>query len=333
MEKVKEIHTERGKYKYLLTIKEINKFRYQNGELQKEEWYLINLGGKTKYCVQMKIPKKGDIANLLWLEAGKELGDCSIDEHEQKGERLVYLTKLAFSIAKKLNNHLEHIDLQDNAKFVCELPDGRKVTINSTDHDLAFYQLSYYEKRYGAYLIHEQQKKYYEEAKKGFSDPNKKEGDFDFRQNEIYEALMPLYIKSKTWKDFFDAINIRYKNRKCTAITPWIQKALAKIMGGVSSYSGLEWRIDIKNIPLIEYEEKDIQKGGGLRKTRKKIMVDKEPTVPELLEMDWASFFKNPHKSIGNRKNSNIVKIEREPSIFEIMNMDWASFFKKINNK
>jgi folate-dependent tRNA-U54 methylase TrmFO/GidA len=83
------------------------------------------------------------------------------------------------------------------------LPDKSKIAMSSTDHDIAFYQQSYYEKRYKAVIINDILRKKYKNDMEGFYDESKKPLDFDFKNNDIEEELLPIYKSSKTWKEFF----------------------------------------------------------------------------------------------------------------------------------
>ena len=124
---------------------------------------------------------------------------------------------------------------------------------------------------------------------KGFNEASKKPILFDFKSNEIKEELMPLYNSSVTWKEFFDAINKKYRNKKCTVVAIWIKSALLRILNN-RIYSGLEWKIDVNKITTIIYEERELVKSGGSTRKHKKYV--KEPYLPEILNMDWKRYFK-----------------------------------------
>jgi hypothetical protein len=200
------------------------------------------------------------------------------------------MVHLGITIAKEVNATLKSLELEDNASFKCILPDGQSIAMSSTDHDLAFYQKSYYEKRYTAILIDEFVKERYYNDLKGFTDVSKKPVIFDFKSNEIEKELLPLYNSSTTWKEFFDKINDKYDNKKCTVISVWLKTALRYIMNN-NIYSGLDWKIDITKIPTIRYEERVLLKTGGRRTLKHKKYVD-EPMLPEILDMDWKTYFK-----------------------------------------
>lgn len=256
---------------------------------KKEFGVILNIGGNHTFCIQIKVPYEGTIGKILWVQSGKK-NECSIDNEEQYGEKLIHMVGLGITIAKEYNTKLKYLELEDNASFKCVLPDGQKIAMNSTDHDIAFYQKSYYEKRYGAVLINSDFKKDYDEDIEAFSDKTKKPLLFDFKNNDIEKELMPLYTSSETWKDFFNKINDKYDKKKCTVVAVWLKSALLHIFKHHINYSGMEWKIDVKKIPTIVYEERELVKVGGSTRKNKKYV--KEPYLPEILDMDWKRYFK-----------------------------------------
>lgn len=297
------IVTEYGKYKLKVT-KDVETF-YSLKAITKEIGVVINLGGKdtnciqnkvlhsvfsnTENCMQIKVPYEGSLGNILWIQSGKE-NECSIDDKEQSGEKLIHMVHLGITIAKEINSNLKTLELKDSASFKCKLPNGRLIAMNSTEHDIAFYQQSYYEKRYKAELLNNTLQKNYKENIKNFDDPSKKPLEFNFENNDIEKELLPLYNSSTTWKEFFHKINDKYGKKKCTVVEVWIKSALLHILND-NIYSGQNWKIDVKDIPIIRYEERVLLKSGG-RRTRKMEKYIEEPTIPEILEMDWKTFFK-----------------------------------------
>ena len=279
------IGTQYGVYKLKVT-KDVQIF-YSINARQKEIGAIINLGGKDTNCIQINVPYEGTVGKLLRIQAGIK-NECSIDNKEQRGEKLIHMVELGITIAKEINANLETLELEDDASFDCKLPDGRTIAMSSTDHDIAFYQQSYYEKRYGAILINSELRKDYNKDIKKFEDPSRKPERFDFKNNDIEKELLPLYNSSKNWKEFFDKINEKYDKKKCTVVALWLKSALLHIFND-RIYSGMKWKIDIKNIPKITYEERVLLKSGG--RTRKKEKYIKRTMMPELLEMDWKGYF------------------------------------------
>ena len=93
---------------------------------------------------------------------------------------------------------------------------------------------------------------------------------------------------TQNWKDFFDAINIKYGNKKCTVVVVWIKSALRYVFND-RIYSGLDWKIDVNNIPKITYEERVLETTSG--GTRKKERYEKKSLLGKILEMDWKEYF------------------------------------------
>lgn len=282
MPKVIKVKTEKGIFR--LTLKQdLQLQRNIKGEYkEKKIGILINIGGEAKDCLQIRVPDNEEVGFLLWLESGI---NCSINGKETRGEKLVHMTNLGITIAKLASKKLKYLELLDNAKFPCTLPDGSKHDVNMTDHDLAFYQMSYYEKRYGAFLLNSQEQPFYEGSKRYFSDTLRKPPNFHFFNLEFSRELRPLYDQTKTWKEFFDKINNIYGVHKCEVIHPWIKNALQLIMGKL--YSGQKWIIDISKIHDIPYLASFMT--GGLRKFTRKQKKYTESVI-EIGNMDWKSF-------------------------------------------
>lgn len=280
------IKTKYGIYKLKVT-KDV-KTIYAMNATKKEVGIILNLGGKDTTCIQIKIPYEGSIGKILWVQAGKE-HECSIDAKEQRGETLIHMVQLGITIAKEINPSLQYLELEDSASFDCMLPENSKIAMNATDHDIAFYQQSYYEKRYGAILLNDSLNEEYNKDMKGFYDTSKKPPIFDFKSREIEDELLPFYNSSKNWKEFFDIINKKYGNKKCTVVVVWLKSALLHILNN-RIYSGQNWKIDVAKIPNIPYEERVLLKTiGGTRKTTKYV---KRSTLGDILTMDWKQYFR-----------------------------------------
>ena len=127
----------------------------------------------------------------------------------------------------------------------------------------------------------------YTKDMEGFYDTSKKPLHFDFKNNDIEEELLPLYISSENWKEFFDKINKKYGNKKCTVVVLWIKSALRYIFND-RIYSGLDWKIDVNKIPKIVYEERVLETTGGTRKKKKYV---KRSMLGRIFEMDWKKYF------------------------------------------
>jgi hypothetical protein len=264
---------------------------------------IITIGGVGKACVQVNVPYQGTNAHLMWIEAAF---GCALSDVEQRGDLLIQMTNAAIHIAKTYNPGLQMINLQDSSSFTCKLPNGSNAPINSTLHDLAFYQESYYEKRYKAILTDASQRDEYYKRKGGFLNAAKKPMRFIFGPPDLQEELEPLYLESSTWKEFFDTIRIRYDKEKCTVIAMWLVRAVADAMD--FNYSGQLWTIDFNNVDapdfeLVDYTEQNhatyekyglkkyLSRGGRTRKALRK----KESNWREMYEMDWKSYFEKEY--------------------------------------
>jgi hypothetical protein len=297
--RILRIQTEKGIYR--VTLKKDSQLeRNQRGEYkEKKAGAYILIGGRGKDCLQIRMPDEGNIGYLLWLESGL---NCSINGKETKGDNLMHMVNLGITIVKEGNPNIDFLELLDNAKISCTLPDGSKHDVNLTDHDLAFYQQSYYEKRYSAVLLNKEEQEKYKKSKAFFKDPMKKPPKFHVTNLDLSRELTPLYDEAATWEDFFNKIKEVYGGRKCEVIHPWIQSALQLIMSKL--YSGQIWTIDISKIPKIQYKASLIQ-GGARKFTRKQAKRTESPIL--IQKMDWRTFLEGMPK--GKKIQNNFVDI------------------------
>jgi len=228
---------------------------------------LISIGGKNT-CVFIKTSNNSTNAYLNNVKTSA--GGCEIDNKKIIGENTVIMVKLAFTIVKEVAPHIKTIELDDSSVFSCELDNGRSFGISIALYELAFHQATWYERHFDAKLITETANKAYLKAKEGFDKP--KPEKFDFLNNSLNQLLMPIYINTTTWKEFFAEI---YKiDKKCRIMFPWYIRAVASAMGGMAC-AGQTRIIDIYKSPneLVEYNE--VRMGEG--ETRK-FMEYGEPT-------------------------------------------------------
>ncbi len=259
--------------------------------------HIIRVGGKVPDCVFLKIPNNGIEGSFTRLES-KE--GCSLDPpYTVGGEKPIVMAKLAMTIAKEKNPNLQILKLQDSASFPCLLPDRKYYQVNSTDYDLFFYQQAYYEKRFGAILVNPVLRKLYQESKTNFVNLDKKPDTFDFFEPKLAEQLVPLYSKTKTWKEFADEVSTKWKDNKCTILYIWLKSALSVIFDSVS-FAGQDWQIHLGSEHYIPYKKIQGQSGGKYtRKTRKNmhIKIHQYPSPSEYLAMNWAI---KPNDKLGD---------------------------------
>jgi len=212
----------------------------------------ISLGGST-ICIT--ISSNG---NIGWFETTR--GGCEINNKEIK----VYFVNLAITIFHKYFPDIKYITLSDGSSYNCILPDGVKKRINLMYANLLFHGKTYYEEKYGATLLSDDDIPLLEKFKNNRKDSKYKPKTFNFENKSLNEILTPLYEKTDTWEDFFKLIQDKYNKRKCEVIYPWYKKTVFELIGtkSISEY----WKIDIHNINKIEY--KKIKEGGN--KTLKK---------------------------------------------------------------
>lgn len=223
----------------------------------------LSVGGKNT-CVFLTIPFDSEIAHLTNLKTKD--GGCEETNKKISGENTIGMVNLAFTKVREIAPHIKHIYLSDESDFPCTYKDGTVVGISMILYELIFHQESYYEKRFGAYLKNPILRELYKKAKEGFQ--KKLPRFFSFRNENVEKVLLPIYLKSTTWQDFFK--NIHSLPNICELLFPWYKYALSDIFEG-ESFERQAWLIDLENNPKLFQVDSTILKKmeGGGRKTRK----------------------------------------------------------------
>lgn len=162
----------------------------------------------------------------------------------------------------------------------------------------------------------------YKECIKAISRPEFKPDYFNFRNNQVEEILLPLYIESKTWADFFKLISKKYPRDKCALMYSWTEDVIGKIFresGGNRLYSGEKWVIDLKNIPKIHYYQIDdshVKLKGGSNEYNHQYDHYRWVNRNDVFEWDFNKTLKK-RKMTYTRKNKNSFrKTQRKEAMF-----------------
>lgn len=225
----------------------------------------LSVGGNTDKCVNLTIypsssPDSKKIV-LSWTEVIDK--SCTVNSQAVKGSKTIEMLNLGFTIAKEIAPYAEFATLNDMSYFNCDTPDG-KIKVSLPPYYIAFHNKIWYEDKFKAVMINEEDYKKYKTYIQNMYKENLMPETFNFGNTELNEILYPLYIASKTWKEFFNLIGKQYPNEKCVLMYPWINNAMNIIFEGNQLFVGYEWKINLSNIPKIHYYEVDkIFKQGG----------------------------------------------------------------------
>lgn len=233
---------------------------------QTRKGQLLSVGGKNT-CVFLNIPDSGDTVHLTNLKTKD--GDCELTGKKISGQDTIGMVNLAFTIIKKIAPNIKYIKLEDKSDFACEFDNGLIVGISMIVYEMLIHQESYYEKRFGAYLLNDTMRSLYEKSKSGFLD--KPPESFSFNNSDLEVIFRPIYNESKTWKEFFD--KIKNMPNLCQKLYPWYRTAIKHIFNNIS-FERQDWIIDLENSPKlfnVEFTEINGQYGGKRCKTRKQI--------------------------------------------------------------
>lgn len=265
----------------------------------------INIGSKTKQCVQINVParetNKTD-ALLIWVEADEE---CSLERYIQKGIAQ-HMIILGITLVRQINPNIKTISFDDTSSFKCKLPDNTEIKVPMKAFHIAFHGSTWYEYYFDAMLKKDHH--VYLESKKNMYNPYYKPKEFYFINDELQEELEPLYQNTSTWYEFFQLISKKYGNKKCGVIYPWISSAISMMLDG-NLYDNPKWYIDLEEnrkknkTPVISYDMIKMNKTeGGKRHTIKKRKARRFtasrthffPNIPQIQGWKYKSFLNQP---------------------------------------
>jgi len=292
------VRTKNGKFHMKITaVTDRNK--------TKAESFNINLGSKTRQCVQFTVPLKhtgNTDAKLIWIEAHEE---CSLERYIEKGIAQ-HMILLGITIVRHINSAIKTIFFDDTSSFMCTLPNGNEQKVPMKPFHIAFHGATWYEYYFDAKL-----KKHHSEyllRKENLFRAESKPATFDFINQELQLELQPLYDASLNWHDFFQAIHAKYEKKKCSVIYPWILQAMNHIFEG-SIFAQIGWYIDLEENKMknkthmvpseIIKNSKELK--GGRRETIKQrrarrytsSRTDIFPHIPQIQSWKYHAFLSN----------------------------------------
>jgi hypothetical protein len=268
--------------------------------------FTINIGTEHNKCVQIMIPpRESDTkdAYLIWVKSEER---CSMERYIQKGFAQ-HILNLGITIARDINPSLETVSFLDDSSFKCTLPDNTTAKVSMRDFHIVFHESSWYEYYFGAFL--EKNHEIYLKEKMNMYNPKYKPEDFLFLNDDLKDILTPIYESTETWHDFFQAIQTKFENKKCSVVYPWIRNALYMIFES-GSYMGFKWIINIKQsekdgkLQNIEFKSYSVvRKGGKYTRRKYKTKLRYSPGVfdvippSKLMALNYKRFLKSGLKS------------------------------------
>ena len=223
----------------------------------------IKVGGRH-FCVNLALHEKE--TTLYWLKTDE--GGCELNEKDIRGKNTVSMTDIAFSLLRQYYPERNtSITLLDDSGFSWKDKSGRIYKTNFLKGYLLLHGKTWYEDKFNAVMCNSDIYKVYRaKADSNFDDPKKKPPVFNFINNDVKDKLEPLYLDSKTWREFIDRLVQKYDEIKYKLIYDWYRSAIYTIFDGIEINQ--DWKIDIskrQNILCMP----TLQKGGKTRKYNK----------------------------------------------------------------
>jgi hypothetical protein len=220
----------------------------------------IKIGGRN-FCVNLALYEKETSLYLLKTDEG----GCELNEKDIHGKNTINMADLAFSLLRKYypeNNTT--IKLLDDSGFSWKDKTGRKYKTNFLKGYLLLHGKTWYEDKFNAVMCNSDiYKVYREKADKNFDNPMKKPTIFNFMNEDVKKKLEPLYLDSKTWKEFINKFVEKYGDTKYKLMYEWYRNAIYIIFDGIEINQ--DWEIDTSSRPNITCISLP-QKGGKTRK-------------------------------------------------------------------
>ena len=268
---------------------------YTNRNSGRIENYFVSIGSRKNKCIQIDVPLIGSTGKLSWV---KKVNNECVMEHKHGESLTKFVVDLAFTIARDINPLCTKYEFDDTSSFDCLLPDNIKANMPMKHFYIAFHGSTWYEYHFGAKLQKDHEK--YMRLKLNLYDPFHKPPHFNFLKEDLQEELEDLYKSSRTWHDFFQAIAIKYKNKKCAAVYRWLNDALLTIFDLDLIYDYPKWYIDLEDnekhtltplVPFVSY--KDTLRGGTRKKKDIYVGIPKYYiNVPEVNKLDFKKFLR-----------------------------------------
>ena len=247
--------------------------------------YNLNIGAKNN-CMHFKIPVSQTRAELTTVDT--QYGGCNFNndisnnEIKVRGEITIFYVSLGVQLIREFFPHIIDVELLDTSKFPCKFPkeknsDKEEVRmIDMSQFEILFKRKSYYESRYNARIIDDDEYQLYLKCIENFYDPSKKAQYFNFNNDKLNKIFTPIYEHSTTWDHFLATIKEQTGDKLCNYVEPWYKQAIKHIFENRRSHS-FTWVFPIDSIPVMDYKKYLIDKKdcvstkiGGRRYTRKK---------------------------------------------------------------
>jgi hypothetical protein len=229
---------------------------------------ILYLGGSYTYCINIQImlegsiyERFGDITTCL-LDHLYYSNLCSLSGGFQRNVDVQKIFRIILSYIKKNYKYITKIKLKDYSTRECI----DKSSINLYELYYILHGKTWYQSKYNAYLMPNDEKKF-EEYHKRFQ-AIKKTMDWNTMKQFIYGAEIPdfaekYYNETDTWQDFFTKLKDKMDIADFSVfIRPWISTFLSSVMK--YDFTAPFYYINIQDIPSMNYK----QEGGYNKKSR-----------------------------------------------------------------
>ena len=226
----------------------------------------FKIGGEYDNCISVSYIYQNNIPVAAKIPHALYEPECSLtDTPLEKGHGTILMLKGLLKHVYKKIPVINTFEFDDMSHIDCIEKDMKKTIPRkpSKPLNLAYFSIAYnsetwYEKYFNATMINKEKYNRYKASLDFLTDENKKESFIRFleisrpQSNQI-EYLESFYNKTKTYREFFNAIP---KDKRCDMLYGWITTFMEYYL---KEFDTNKWEIDIRNIM-----------SGGSRKPKRK---------------------------------------------------------------
>ena len=252
--------------------------------------YNLYFGGSKKGCVEITIYNYNnqyetntvaDIVSILSEES------CNISGNLKKGKGTLHMINTALTICIRMFSWVKTFKFIDTSQKNC-IDNTPTTGVSLSAYSIALYSKTWYEKAFGAELMNLNDRKKYRDPIERISKAEEKNMPLNVFYNKFIInfgrnspkhiinliILQESYEQTKTYREFFDLLQYRIKNKEelCMTLQPWVENLIKYLFDAqlsLNSELSKFWVIDSSSVKEVKFDSpaivtlKDITYNGG----------------------------------------------------------------------